>query len=127
MPVTQHASKAGAANALHKLETMIKTEEGDCQHRKFYDERVTPIKEIRDDKRQNRCKEVAARSFEKKIWERNNKHCSSKTTPERAALKEHQNAKKRGKCIEHVAGERDQESSRRSCYCTTPPHRGTCA
>jgi hypothetical protein len=48
---------------------MIKAEECNCQHREFYDERVTAIEQIRDDKRQNRCKEVAARSFEKEIWE----------------------------------------------------------
>ena len=65
---------------------------------------MTAVEQIRDDKRQNHRKEVAARSFEKEIWERNNKHCSSKTTPESAALKEHQHAKKCCNCIEHVAG-----------------------
>ena len=111
---SQQISKAGTTKCRHKLETIIKAEEGNCQHCDFYEERMTAIEQIRDDKRQNRCKEVAARSFEKEIWERNNKHCSSKTTPESAALKEYQHAKKRCNCIEHVARDRDQKPSCRS-------------
>src|SRR5262249_10700263 len=114
---------AGAAKCGHKLETIIKAEEGDCQHRDLYDEGVTAIEKVCDDKRQNCRKEMAARSFEKEIWERNNKHCTTNTTPESGALEEHQYAKKRGNCIEHVTAGRDQKSSCRSCHCTTPPHR----
>src|SRR2546422_10409561 len=115
---SQQISKAGTTKCRHKLEAIIKAEEGNCQHRDFYEERMTAIEQIRDDKRQNRCKEVAARSFEKEILERNNKHRSSKTTPENATLKEHQHAKKGYNCIEHEAGGREQKSTCRRCYYT---------
>ncbi len=71
-------------NSVHKLETFFQAEECDRQNGQFYDEQMTAIKQIRDDKRHDRCKEVATRSLEKEIRERDGEHCASEPAPESA-------------------------------------------
>src|SRR5206468_10779630 len=84
---------------------------------------MTPIKQIRQDKRQHRRKKMATRSRQKEIRERNGKHCAGDQPPGSTALEKHQNPKKRRNSIKKITCEGDQKSACPGFHCTTPPHR----
>src|SRR6478672_501557 len=84
---------------------------------------MTPIKQICQDKRQDRRKEMATRSREKEIREGNGKHYACEQPPGRTALEKYQDAQKRCYGIKHISCGGDQKSARRSLHCITRPHR----
>src|SRR5207302_5910721 len=119
---SKQISEAGAAKRRHQFEALIQADECGSQNGQFYDQQLTTIKYECDDEWQNRGKEVAARSFQEKIWEGERKHRGSEQAPERRALKKYQNPKEGCDSIKEVTRRGDHESGRRSFDCSTPPH-----